>query len=65
MATMIVLAAIRQLLWRTWRRLIWVLPVSAALVLAACSGGLGSPALAWQVIGQQLPLSRRIRALEP
>jgi hypothetical protein len=42
-----------------------VLPVSAALVLAACSGGLGSPALAWQVIGQQLPLSRRIRALEP
>ena len=41
--------------WRTWRRLIPVLPVSAALVLAACSGGAGSPVLARQVSGQQPP----------
>jgi carboxyl-terminal processing protease len=41
--------------WRTWRRLVWVLPVSAALVLAACSGGAGSPVLARQVSGQQPP----------
>jgi hypothetical protein len=39
MATLIILAAIRPFAWRTWRRLIWVLPVSAALVLTACSGG--------------------------
>ncbi len=55
MATLAVLAAIRSLPWRTWGRFIWVLPVSAVLVLAACSGGLGSPALAWPVIWQQLP----------
>jgi carboxyl-terminal processing protease len=43
--------------WRTWRRLISVLPVLAALVLAACSGGAGSPALARQVSGQPPPCS--------
>ena len=42
---------------RTWRRLIWVLPVLAALVLAACSGGAGSPAPARQVSGQPPPCS--------
>jgi len=52
---LIVLAAIRPLIWRTRRRLIWALPVSAALVLTACSGGAGSPALARQVSGQQPP----------
>ena len=41
--------------WRTWRRLVPVLPVSAVLVLAACSGGAGSPALARQVSGQPPP----------
>jgi len=41
--------------WRTWRRIVSVLPVSAVLVLAACSGGAGSPALARQVSGQQPP----------
>ena len=41
--------------WRTWRRLVSVLPVSAVLVLAACSGGAGSPALARQVSGQPPP----------
>lgn len=41
--------------WRTWRRLILVLPAAAALVLAACSGGAGSPVLARQVSGQQPP----------
>ena len=43
--------------WRTWRRLVSVLPVSAVLVLAACSGGAGSPALARQVSGQPPPCS--------
>ena len=43
--------------WRTWRRLIPVLPVSAVLVLAACSGGAGSPAAARQVSGQPPPCS--------
>ncbi len=42
---------------RTWRRLISVLPVLAALVLAACSGGAGSPAPARQVSGQPPPCS--------
>ena len=41
--------------WRTWRRLVPVLPVSAVLVLAGCGGGAGSPALARQVSGQQPP----------
>ena len=41
--------------WRTWRRLVPVLPVSAVLVLAACGGGAGSPVLARQVSGQQPP----------
>ena len=43
--------------WRPWRRLIPVLPVSAVLVLAACSGGAGSPAPARQVSGQPPPCS--------
>ena len=43
--------------WRTWRRLVSVLPVSAVLVLAACSGGAGSPAPARQVSGQPPPCS--------
>jgi carboxyl-terminal processing protease len=53
-------AAVSQSLvrtWRTWRWLISVLPVLAALVLAACSGGAGSPALARQVSGQPPPCS--------
>ena len=45
--------------WRSWRRVIPVLPVSAGLaaglVLAACSGGAASPTLARQVSGQQPP----------
>ena len=43
--------------WRTWRRAIPVLPVAAALVLAGCGGGAGSPALARQVSGQPAPCS--------
>jgi len=43
--------------WRTWRRLISVLPVLAALLLAACSGGAGSPAPARQASGQPPPCS--------
>ena len=42
---------------RTWRRLISVLPILAALVLAACSGGAGGPVPARQVSGQPPPCS--------
>jgi carboxyl-terminal processing protease len=55
MATPIVLAAIRPLIWRIREWLIWVLPILAALVLTACSGGAGSPVLARQVSAQQPP----------
>jgi carboxyl-terminal processing protease len=43
--------------WRTWPRLISVLPAVAVLVLAACSAGAGSPAPARQVSGQPPPCS--------
>ncbi len=43
--------------WRTWRRVISVLPVPAVLVLAACSGGAGSPVRARQPGGQPPPCS--------
>jgi len=43
--------------WRTWRWLTAVLPVLAALALAACSSGAGSPTLTRQVSGQPPPCS--------